>query len=70
MTAFSKSAWRRHPASVSRAFATAFLYQVNPTDPKLFGISALVLIIAPVVANLVPLQKMVKLDPLESLRME
>jgi predicted permease len=51
-------------------FAVAFLYNVNPTDPKLFGISALVLIIAAVVANLVPLQRMVRVDPLESLRTE
>jgi putative ABC transport system permease protein len=51
-------------------FAVAFLYQVNPTDPKLFGISALILIVAAIVASLAPIQRTVRLDPLESLRTE
>jgi ABC-type lipoprotein release transport system permease subunit len=51
-------------------FAVAFLYKVNPTDVRLFAIVAGVLILAVVVANLLPIRRVVKLDPLESLRTE
>jgi len=51
-------------------FAVAFLYKVSPTDSRLFGITAIFLILAVVMANLAPIRRVVKRDPLESLRTE
>jgi putative ABC transport system permease protein len=49
---------------------TAFLFGVRPLDPWTFGVVAAVLAIAVLLASVVPARRVVRIDPLVTLRHE
>jgi putative ABC transport system permease protein len=48
----------------------SFLYEVEPTDPATFGIAATCLLLASIVASLIPARRATRVDPMTILRHE
>jgi ABC-type antimicrobial peptide transport system permease subunit len=52
------------------AAAKAFLFRVEPTDPRAFGAALVALSLAALIATLVPARRAASVDPIVALRTE
>jgi putative ABC transport system permease protein len=51
-------------------FVASFLYQLTPTDPMTYAITAASLLVASLAASLIPARRATRLDPMVALRCE
>lgn len=52
------------------AAARAFLFRLEPTDPRAFGAAAVALLVAALVASVVPALRAASMNPVVALRTE